>query len=338
MGDRRNALLLILVVVGVLPALEVHAQGTTWNRRVTGVLLDETGTAGVYDIRAAFEVLAGGGASSAPSDVGTEIEFFVNTLSVGTLVVAVDPTGATPASCAPATCGGTCGGGSFGGASGVMSCLSDGGAGCECVSPPLEGVLPMQALQPEDYIEVLLRPAPGALPDSDSSDDTGELRFGSWNRGLESIDVEPDPSGPGSIIRANFHVDLFEQNTTPLRLDTRITFEQDATTVGDEIMVLLRPAPGGIPFCAAMACSGALCGQMDVNGTLNDMFCDPVDCACRLPGLSLEIATPMPVPPADPLSPHAPARSASTAMTAITRAMPQLSHSSQLETRKSHTQ
>ena len=303
MGIRygRNGLMLALLASVLLPALVGHAQGTTWNRRVTEIRLDETTTAGVYDIRAGFEVLAGGGASATLSNVDTEIEFFINSLSVGTVVVSVAPTGATPSSCAPAACGGSCGGGSFGGTSGMMSCQPDGAAGCDCVSPPLEGVLPMQPLQPHDYLEILLRPSPGALPDSDSTDDTGELRFGSWNRVLDSIEVEPDPAGPGSIIRANFHVEIFEQNTLPLPLDTRITFEQNATTVGDEIMVLLRPSPGGIPFCAAVACSATLCGSMDVNGASNDMFCDPVECDCRLEGLNLEVATPAPVPPSEPL-------------------------------------
>jgi hypothetical protein len=179
-----------------------------------------------------------------------------------------------------------------------MGCRPE-GAVCECASPALEFALPMVPLQPEDEIMVLLRPAPGALPDSDPSDDIRILAFGSWNRTLESFDVEPDPAGPGSIIRANLRVQLFEQNSLPLPMDTRVTFEQNGSVVGDEIMVILMPAPGAQPFCAPASCGAGVCGQADVNGVGNDMFCDPVECDCRLLGLSVEIPTPAPVPPGD---------------------------------------
>jgi hypothetical protein len=290
------------LLVGVLPSWASHAQGTDWNRQVARILLDETTTSGEYDVRARFDILASGIDTSAPSDVSTEVEVRVNGGTVGTGVVPVSVTSTTPSSCVPAACGGSCGGGTFDGASGVMGCRPDGAAACECASPELEFALPMVPLQPGDEIMVLLRPAPGALPDADPSDDIGILSFGSWNRTLESFDVEPDPAGPGSIIRANFHVQLFEQNSLPLPMDTRITFEQNGSPVGDEIMVILMPAPGAQPFCAPAACGAGVCGQADVNGVGNDMFCDPVECDCRLQGLSLQIPTPTPVPPGDEIT------------------------------------
>lgn len=297
MGVIRNVFLGLLVTA--LSSWPCDAQGTDWNRQVTGILIDDTATSGEYDVRARFDILASGADSSTPDDVSTEVEVRVNGATVGSGIVPVGVTGATPSSCAPAACGGSCGGGTFDGASGVMGCRPDGAATCECASPELEFALPMVPLRPEDEIMVLLRPAPGALPDFDPSDDVRILTFGSWNRTLESFDVEPDPTGPGSIIRAHLRVQLFEQNSVPLPMDTRVTFEQQGTEIGDEIMVILMPAPGAQPFCAPASCGAGVCGQANVNGADNDMFCDPVECDCRLLGLSVQIATPVPVPPGD---------------------------------------
>jgi len=297
MGVIRNVFLGLLVTT--LPSWPGHALGTDWNRQVLRILLDDTATSGEYDVRARFDIHASGSDTSTPSDASTEVEVRVNGVTVGTGVVPVSVTSATPSSCAPATCGGSCGAGNFDGASGVMGCRPEGAAACVCASPELEFALPMVPLRPEDEIMVLLRPAQDALPDPDPSDDIGILTFGSWNRTLESVDIEPDPAGPGGIIRAHLRVQLFEQNSLPLPMDTRVTFEQNGTVVGDEIMVLLMPGPGAQPFCSPVSCGGGVCGQADVNGVSNDMFCDPVECDCRLLGLSVQIPTPVPVPPGD---------------------------------------
>jgi hypothetical protein len=47
-----------------------------------------------------------------------------------------------------------------------------------CGGPVLNGVVPAVVLLPNDEIVVILRPAPGALPDGDTSDDSLSIVFG----------------------------------------------------------------------------------------------------------------------------------------------------------------
>ena len=125
MRSARSLVLFLLVVL--LPALAGHAQVTSWNRQVSHILLDETTTADFYDVRVRFDVLAADAPSSTPSNLDTEVEVSVNSVSVGSGVVSISVTNATPGSCTPALCAPTtCGGGSFDGTSDVMGCRAGG--------------------------------------------------------------------------------------------------------------------------------------------------------------------------------------------------------------------
>jgi len=67
---------------------------------------------------------------------------------------------------------------------------------CEC-GPIIISAVATTSLQPGDEIMVLLRPAPGALPDSDESDDLHILTFDGdpvfWNRRITSVEIVPSP-------------------------------------------------------------------------------------------------------------------------------------------------
>jgi hypothetical protein len=183
----------------VLAAPVAHAQ-SPWNRRMEAVAVTEAGTAGQYDLHAVLE-LHGDGESSVPQDLSTEIEVRINgtAAAMHTVPVGLDP-GAGLGCVDAAACGGSCGTGSVDGLSQTLLCLADGECSplcdCKCKFPPVTWTLPGQSLEPGDEITVILRPAPGALPDADSSDDQMGYVFAEpvfWDRTIAAVTLEPSP-------------------------------------------------------------------------------------------------------------------------------------------------
>ena len=192
----------------VLLATSSHAQGG-WNRHVEAVSVTPAaapaGGDSFFDICAVWSAHLDD-AQSAPFDLTTEVELSIN----GTVVASsVTQLGGDPGSgfCTDGggACGGSCGTGSVNGASLSLLCLEDGPCtgpcDCHCSFPSIASLFPSQPMEPGDEITVLLRPAPGALPEIDTSDDVEMLSFDGdavfWNRVITSVEIDDVPGGPG---------------------------------------------------------------------------------------------------------------------------------------------
>jgi hypothetical protein len=256
---------------------------------------------------------------SVPLDLTTEVELSINgtVVASGVHVVGGDP-GSGFCTDGGGACGGSWGTGAIAGQSASLLCLEVGpcpvgGCDCHCAFPMITSPFPSQPLEPGDEIMVILRPAPGAMPEPNTADDVLLFDYEGdpvmWNRIIVSADVDEVPGGPGlfevsaagvvnysGLLRfadaaGEIHLSmdaLLQVNgtvvaSTPIPFDplpwfntcgcTNVcgmvngaqllcqdwggnclcegtwgcTFPPTPLGVGDEIMVLLRPAPGALP-------------------------------------------------------------------------------------------
>ncbi len=219
----RQTAMSIALLAGACAASPVWAQ-TQWNRKIGAVAITPTSgsplAGSFFDVFVDWSIVGEGGSpSSVPLDMSTEVLVMRN----GTLIdlrlvtVSLDPlAGGDCTDCQTTNCGdlncGTAGNGLA-----DLQCVKDDfcfGPGsvldCRCTCPkpcladptcvpdlPLATAVPMVA---GDEIMVILRPAPGALPDGDPSDDIRITTFGGdpvvWNRRIESVGLSPTPGGP----------------------------------------------------------------------------------------------------------------------------------------------
>jgi hypothetical protein len=75
---------------------------------------------------------------------------------------------------------------------------------------------------------VLLRPAPGALPETDPSDDIGVVDLGTWNRRIISVSSSPGTSGLVDL-QVTWAIDLEGDSTLPVELGARFEVESGGT-------------------------------------------------------------------------------------------------------------
>jgi hypothetical protein len=300
----------------------------SWNRKVEAVAVIPSPSPGQHDVYVAWTVSVE--PTSVPLDLSTEFELSINGVPVSTapLPLSVDAGAGTGCDdCAGPTCGGGCGTGEVGGEVVTFLCTRDrvcptdpSFLECQCIVPGpsccgnLVAVGTAVPLTAKDKIIVLLRPAPGALPESDSSDDALTVAFGGdaiyWDRKIESVAVVPTPGLQDSFfdifvdisVEANYDGVLDPSAEVELRVNgvptesfpvifddliwnpcndacdnacvmdagggglgvcdldqdgplscscqlapVGLVFPSTPATPGDEIMVLLRPAPGALP-------------------------------------------------------------------------------------------
>lgn len=85
-------------------------------------------------------------------------------------------------------------------------------------------------LTPGDEIMVLLRPAPGAVPDADPSDDGGPFIVDTWNRRVTRLLSSPG-SGEGLFdLEVGWTLDLESSATLPLELGTTVDLKVNGAT------------------------------------------------------------------------------------------------------------
>lgn len=357
MKPLRASLVAILAFTGAAEAIAQPA--ATYNRKVrqVAVVPDPANPAGwlitcVFTVEATLVPVAPPeGIGVGLDNVGTTVLVRVNSALIGAVPfdLQVDP------STLGGPCGGTCGSGVTNGMTAAMLCI-DG----VCQFPPITANVPVpSSLMPADVIEVILIPAPGSLPDSNTADDAKILTFAGnpvgWNRRVSGVSVAPSPptasppEGPGSFFDITVTTEISSYGTTEqLRLGARplllvngspvntsfsgcddwIAAPNDLCQVctlftcgssscagqnvqlicrviendnnlsfcgcvgenqyvipgvqllpGDEVMVLLRPAPGalpelpgfgdddkGVPPAGCVACAGDLNGDGIVDG------------------------------------------------------------------------
>jgi hypothetical protein len=310
---RLSRILGILAILGALIACGGDATAQTpWNRELQtlAVLPD---SAGGYSVLALWTVDVE--ATSTPLDLSTNAILQINGTAVATqsFSVGIDPGSGLGCGTGP-PCIGSCGSGTLDGAAMTLLCYEDGPCSpafcdCDCGAWILAD-FGSEPLMPEDEIMVILMPAPGALPDTDTSDDAAQTTFHDqpigWNRGIHAVNlVETGPGlfdiqvpgfvaweSPSPYLNLDFTVELFvngslvssqnipaavegildqpcwesgcgsacgTMNGIPRYCDPHLwwacaclggwlsNFPGVPLVPGDEIMVLLRPAPGALP-------------------------------------------------------------------------------------------
>jgi len=207
-----------------------QAQGASdWNRSLKRLQTRPGSVVGSLDFLVDWELVAVTGGTGA--DVGTEIELRRNggTLSVLTVTV-FDPGlssgGANPGTCSPTACGGGCGSIVVDTTAAPLTCTSAPG-GCGCRTGHLTAVFPDVVPVPGDEIMVLLRPAPGAVPDADPSDDQGVFTVDTWNRRVVSLRTSPGSSAGLHDVTVAFTLDLEGSSTLGLELGTNVSISVD---------------------------------------------------------------------------------------------------------------
>ena len=275
---RLGPLLLCAILIIATTAL---AQPTPeWNRKVAGIGLEPLATAdSFFDVFVLVDLQAS--ATTANVDLSTELELMVNGTSVGGLQswsVQLDgPTGDCESSC-----GSNCGSLYIDGVLNTMTCHLDGPGDCDCgywLTASFGGV----ALTPTDEIMVLLRPAPGAVPETDETDDTLFHVFDGnpigWNREFQSVATIPSATGD-SFFDVLVTVDLDGSGTAAgFDLSTELELLINGTAVDDFGWSVQLDGPAA--DCESSC--GSNCGPFYLNGVINTMTCrkdGPTDCDC----------------------------------------------------------
>jgi len=225
--------LVALIVLGAVSS--ASAQGNSvWNRRVESLRVQPsaTGPSGAFDLLVDWRLEAISSGSGA--NMGTEIALLVNATEVAMVTAtASDPGlsagGADPGACMPATCGGSCGSVSVDAISTALTCV-DAATSCACQSPDLTAVFPGVVLTPGDEIMVLLRPAPGAAPDADPTDDGGPFIVDTWNRRVTSMLSSPGSATGLFDLKVWWTLDLESSSTLPLELGTTVELKVNGST------------------------------------------------------------------------------------------------------------
>lgn len=270
----------------VLPLLGVAWTGTALgqtphNRAIAQIAVTPLPVAGgLYDITVEWSFTVE--PATTPFDFSTELVLHVNGVQVDVESASIQVDAGSSGCIAP-PCSGTCGSASSSGSAATLFCFKDGPCtpllcDCDC-GYWLSTTFPGQALSQGDEISVLLRPAPGALPDGDTGDNQLEIVFHGqpigWNRGIEQVQLVPTGSHTYDV-----HVQGsvgWEARAGYANLD----FTLELLINGVAIVSQSVPAElDGVldQTCWQQGC-GSTCGN--VNGV--PRYCDPYlwwDCGC----------------------------------------------------------
>lgn len=191
---------LLLAFFTCLADSSLHAQTGSGYDRDAAVLVFPPAPGGGASTRALVRILARSG-MAAGDDASTVAELQVNgtTVAVRTWDVSLAD-GGDPGACA-LDCGSSgCGGMYVDGVFNTMTC-HDLGNDCACGhwfawDPGYEPI-------PGDELMILLRPAPGALPDPDPTNDAHVRVFdgstSGWNRWIEAVEVQDQGDGTTTV-------------------------------------------------------------------------------------------------------------------------------------------
>jgi hypothetical protein len=198
MTNKRHTMAAVVLVL-IFSGPVLAQSEPTWNRSVKAfAVLPADG--GGEDVHVVWSMEVLDATDGIGGSLDTEVALLVNGTEVTFMTVLGSDPGSTsgggdPSSCGLGSCSGSCGGVTVGGIATTLLCLDTNPPDCDCITPPLTSVFPGQALVSGDVITVLLRPAPGAIPDDNGSDDmmiqtfSGDPIF--WNRQIVSVNLSP---------------------------------------------------------------------------------------------------------------------------------------------------
>jgi hypothetical protein len=193
-----------------------------------------------------------------------------------------------------------CGQGATNGMAAALLCLSDGPAGCSCQFPPLTSSFHLD-LVPGDDLEIVLKAAPGALPETKGGDDvvrhtyTGKPAF--WDRQLIGAEWVPSTASPsGFDLRIEWKI-AASGIANSVMIDPVFEVASGQSVVGPFELAcgpwLLAPNLCGTSgFCSGDTCAWITCGSL---GSIH-LGCDPylapnglTGCACQSDSQYLQI-------------------------------------------------
>jgi hypothetical protein len=226
-------MLRVLASATLLSAISTTAFAQSpWNRQVTGIAVTPD-DAGSYDVHAAWTVSVA--PTSDPLNLGLIVELRRNGVTVAATPHTVEVGGGS-GTCATGGCSGTCGNSTIDGLYNDLFCVPD---ECDCRSLDRLTTFGGVPVVPGDEIMVILYPAPGALPEPDTSDDAQIRVFDGdplyWDRAVTDVHFV---SAPGA-----------RQGTYDLHLDLALYSRYDAVDkFTTQVAVLVSGTPTGGDF------------------------------------------------------------------------------------------
>lgn len=255
---------------------------TQWDRQARFLTAIPVESApGRYRLRAVCRVAV----ESSPTvlNLDTTVEFRLNGTQMGPTVlkdVTILPQGGFCIDGPP--CGGGCGSAILDGGDASLLCQKDGCISGDCFCSCGAWLVadgPFVPLEPGDEITVILRPASGALPEGDTTNDmitrthSGGIMY--YDRAIDAISV--DSHGTLSDVRVDGHVKFDGLQPSLLTLDMEARLYVNGVQRGSQMLTKeARHTSSGT--CYTLGC-GYSCGQVD--GI--ELSCDDVlfnGCVC----------------------------------------------------------
>jgi hypothetical protein len=142
------------------------------------------------------------------------------------------------------------------------------------------------SLQPGDELMILLRPAPGAVPESDTSDDVMTQLFDGeetgWNRRIQDVRIVPSsaPPPPGAHFDSFFDIEVQIDYAT--RYDGRLNLDAEIEIRVNGTPTRNFPVPNDLVWAI---CPGGGCSQACAfDGGVPTVFCDDGGGSCGCAG------------------------------------------------------
>ena len=266
---KSRKLLLLIVLALVMCSSVVWAQDPSWNRKVQALAVTPD-VAGGSEVSIAYTIDAQ--PTSVPLDMSTQAVLHVNGVPVGLPIDVSVSFDVVTTPCGVTFCSGICGSATVSGDAASLVCYED----CPWhATPAIDGdcdcglwrslTFPPVTLTPTDEIMVLLRPAPGALPDSDASDDTtraipgGEILY--WNRGVDTASMFDVGGGFYDVVVGG---DIAYNGPETVNLDFDIVVLRNGVDVAAQSVTMRGERNAADLTCFQVGC-GSYCGV--INGS-----------------------------------------------------------------------
>lgn len=280
--------LFICLAAAIIPTnAAAQEEEPAWDRKIQGISILPAREPGRYDIFVAWTAAAE--PSSAPLDLSTEVQFYLNGTRIGDTVAEQLEMYPDYQPCEfSGSCGGSCGGGNLNGANFGLLCYEDCPGhnypnyppDCDC-GAWFKAEIPGEELEAGDEIAVILYPAPGALSDIDTSNDEIRSVFRGgpvyWNRRVRSVDIAHTPGAPPDVYDIAVRGDVSFDGQTVMNLDMMVAVYHNGTSVAESFLAKRARQASDIT-CFQLGC-GSYCGVIDNI----ERSCDPImfnGCGC----------------------------------------------------------
>jgi len=299
---KSKRLLLALTLGLIMLSTTAWAQDPSWNRKIQALAVTPD-VSGGSEVSIAFTVDAQ--PTSVPLDLSTQAVLHVNGVPVGIPIDVSVSFDLVTIPCGLGSCSGVCGSATIGGGAASLVCYED----CPWhATPEIDGdcdcglwrsvTFPPVTVTPTDEIMVLLRPAPGALPDTEASDDTtratpgGEILY--WNRGVDTAAMFDVGGGFYDIVAGG---DIAYNGPETVNMDFDIVVLRNGTEVAAQSVIMRGERNATDPTCFQVGC-GNYCGV--INGSSRSCLPGGPWNVCSCTAGFIEVIPGVPVPNLQP--------------------------------------